>query len=114
MDKVDSHKVFTQRAVESCERKSQLPSEVQQCFRNGYFDSVINESKPEGKDLVLEKEVTATPIGVNRDQLLVARNHTISSVSFLSPPTSYHQRKIVNTSGHEGQMELASLFHGAE
>ena len=99
MDKVDSHKVFTQRAVESCERKSQLPLDVQQCLRNRYFDSVINENKPEGKYLVQEKEVTATPIGVNRDQIVIARNHTISSVSFLSPQTSYHQRKIVNTSG---------------
>ena len=87
---------------------------MQQCFRNGYFDPVINESKPKGKDLVQEKEVTAMPIGVNRDQLFVARSHSISSVSFLSPRTSYHQRKIVNTSGHEGLKELASLFHGAE
>ena len=38
MDKADSHKLFTQRAVESCEGKSQLPIEVQQCLRNGYFD----------------------------------------------------------------------------
>ena len=34
MDKVDSHKLFTQRAVESRERKSQLPIKVQKCFRN--------------------------------------------------------------------------------
>ena len=60
MDKADSHKLFTQRAVESCERKSQLPIEVQRCFRNGYFVFVINGRKPVGKDIVQEKEFTAT------------------------------------------------------
>ena len=78
MDKVDSHKLFTQKALESCERKSQLPIEVQRCFSNGYFDSVIDGNKPVWIDILLEKEFTATPTGENRDQLSVTRNHTIS------------------------------------
>ena len=80
MDKANSHKVFTQRAVESCERLSQLPLEVQECFRSRYFDSVIKGDKPEGNDFVHEKDLTATPIEVNRDQIVIARNHTISSL----------------------------------
>ena len=76
MDKVDSHKVFTQRAVESYERKCQLSLDVQQCFRNGYFDLVINESKPEGKYLVQEKEVTATLKGVKGKYLVQEKEVT--------------------------------------
>ena len=73
-------KSFTQRAVESCKRKSTIPLEVQECFRSGYFDSVIKGDKPEGNDFVQEKEFSATPIGVNRDQIVIARKHTISSL----------------------------------
>ena len=80
MDKADSHKAFTKRAVKSCERKNQLPLEVQECFRSGYFDTVIKGDKPEGNDLVQEKIFTATPIEVNRDQIVIARNHTIFSL----------------------------------
>ena len=80
MDKADSHKVFTKRAVESCERKNQLPLEVQECFRSGYFDSVIKGDKPEGNNFVQENEFSATPIEVNRDHIVIARNHTISSL----------------------------------
>ena len=80
MDKADSNKVFTKRAVESGERKNQLPLEVQECFRSGYFDQVMKGDKPEGNDFVQEKEFSATPIEVNRDQIVIERNHTISSL----------------------------------
>ena len=71
---------FTQRALESCERKSQLPLEMQKGFRNGYFDSVIKGNKLEKNDLVQEKDFTATPIEVNRDQIVISRNHTMNSL----------------------------------
>ena len=40
---------------------------------------MINGSKPIEVNIVQEKEFTAAASGTNRDQLLVARNHTISS-----------------------------------